>query len=113
MFSCLCWDGSTSLHGKARYPYTEAASLSTQLWHALTRAGVALTITTSQEAGVTSPELDKFRAELNSEGASVVVRHVTDPGCVLSSQVFPDQNFKTRISKNIQSKYLTISKLAK
>ena len=94
MFSCLCWDGSTSLHGKARYPYTEAARLSTRLWHALTRARVALTITTSQEAG--DQALDKFRAELTSEGASVVVRHVTDPGCVLSSQVFPGQNFKTR-----------------
>ena len=64
VFSCLCWDGSTSLHGKARYPYTEAARLSTQLWHKLTRARVALTVTTSQEAGHTSPELDRFRAEL-------------------------------------------------
>ena len=92
MLTCLCWDGSTSLHGKARYPYTEAARLSTQLWHSLTRARVALTITTSQEAGHTGPELDKFRAELTSEGASVVVMHVTDPGCVLSSQVFLGPN---------------------
>ena len=85
--SCLCWDGSTSLHGKAQYPYPEAAWYSIQLWHSVTRARVALTIITSSEAVDQDPELDKFRAEFISLGASVIVLRVTDPGCVLSSQV--------------------------
>ena len=48
---------------------------------------MALTIITSFDAVDLDPELEKFRAKLKSLGASVIVLRVTDPGCVLSSQV--------------------------
>ena len=85
--SWLCWNESTSLHGKAGYPYTEAARLSTLLWHSVTQARVALTIITSEASGDSDQELDKFTADLTRLGASVVLLNVTHPGCVLSSQV--------------------------
>ena len=67
------------------FPYMQAARRSIALWHALTRARVALTIITSQDLEL-GQELDKFRAELSSLGASVALLRVREPGCVLASQ---------------------------
>ena len=40
----LCWGENAQVHAKENFPYSEAALRSTQLWHNLTEARVAITI---------------------------------------------------------------------
>ena len=83
----LCWGQTASVHGKASFPYAEAALRAVSLWTRLTPARVAVTLV--QAPQLTAGQLDQLRAytaQLVSRGAVVAAVPAGDLDCVLSSQ---------------------------
>ena len=56
----LCWGQTASVHGKASFPYAEAALRAVSLWTRLTPARVAVTLV--QAPQLTAGQLDQLRA---------------------------------------------------
>ena len=83
----LCWGQTASVHGKASFPYPEAALRAVSLWTRLTSARVAVTLV--QAPQLTAGQLDQLRAytaQLVSRGAVVAAVPAGELDCVLSSQ---------------------------
>ena len=85
LISGLCWGENTKYYGKEKFPYSEAAVRSVQLWHHLTSARVVMTIVHNQ----TEPDkhLLEYRDKLVGHGAHVVLHQETELSCVLASQL--------------------------
>ena len=98
----LCWGQTASVHGKASFPYAEAALRAVSLWTRLTPARVAVTLV--QAPQLTAGQLDQLRtytAQLVSRGAVVVTVPAGDLDCVLSSQA------RARLLVEYQTKVLS------
>merc|ERR1711983_282471 len=81
----LCWGENTKYYGKEKFPYSEAAVRSVQLWHHLTSARVVMTIVHNQREP--DEHLLEYRDKLVSHGAHVILHQETELSCVLASQL--------------------------
>lgn len=82
----LCWSANAQVHGKEKFPYKDAAPLSSQLWMKLTNAKVLLQIVYSEPQ--VSEDLLHYKKEMESYGALVkLVPTGNELKCVLKSQL--------------------------
>ena len=58
----LCWSANAQVHGKEKFPYKDAAPLSSQLWMKITPAKVIMQIVYSESE--ISDELKEYKKEL-------------------------------------------------
>jgi len=82
----LCWSNNTHYWGKDKFPYKEAAPMSSRLWMKLTGARVVLTVVYSEEEP--DAELLAYKQDLEEAGALVkLVPRATGVKCVLEAQL--------------------------
>ena len=58
----LCWSANAQVHGKEKFPYKDAAPLSSQLWMKITPAKVILQIVYSEPE--IPDELKEYKKEM-------------------------------------------------
>ena len=105
----LCWSNNTHYWGKDKFPYKEAAPMSSRLWMKLTGARVVLTVVYSEEEP--DAELLAYKQDLEEAGALVkLVPRATGVKCVLEAQLirmlaylYPEvkKQFKTIFNKQL------------
>lgn len=82
----LCWSTNTVYHGKEKFPYSDAAPLSAQLWMTLTKAKVILQIVYSEDK--VPADLAEYKERLEGLGVLVkLVRTGEEMKCVLKAQL--------------------------
>ena len=81
----LCWGENAQVHGKEKFPYSEAALRSTQLWHKMTNATVIMQLVYSTPHP--PKELLEYKARLARYGAQVLLLQSHDLPCVLTAQL--------------------------
>ena len=81
----LCWGENAQVHGKEKFPYSEAALRSTQLWHKMTNATVIMQLVYSMPHP--PKELLEYKARLASYGAQVLLLQSGHLPCVLTAQL--------------------------
>ena len=85
LYPGLCWGENAQVLGKEKFPYSEAALRSVQLWHRLTPARVVLTIVYTGDT--VTGELEEFRKKMEGFGADVALVRAEELSCVTTSQL--------------------------
>ena len=62
----LCWSANAQVYGKEKFPYKDAAPLSSQLWMKITPAKVIMQIVYSEDE--VTKELQDYKKKLESYG---------------------------------------------
>ena len=71
----LCWSANAQVHGKEKFPYKDAAPLSSQLWMKITPAKVILQIVYSEPE--IPDELKEYKKEMERYATNVAYENVS------------------------------------
>ena len=88
MSMSVCYGENAQIHGKGKYPYTYAATLSTRLWRKVTDGEVNVLLTIVYNEDTNMDALEKYVESFDDvEGVVIKSEEATSLGCVLQSQL--------------------------